>query len=35
MKNFFQKLLKKKDPPNNEAPIPKPIEGDKKSKNFF
>ena len=35
MKNFFQKLLKKKDPPNNEAPIPKPIEGDKKSKNSF
>tara|TARA_B100000242_G_scaffold79104_1_gene52151 strand:- start:3987 stop:5729 length:1743 start_codon:yes stop_codon:yes gene_type:complete len=35
MKNFFQKLLKKKDPQNNEAPIPKPIEGDKKSKNSF
>ena len=35
MKNFFQKLLKKKDPPNNEAPITKPIEGDKKSKNSF
>ncbi len=35
MKNFFQKLLKKKDPQNNEAPIPKLIEGDKKSKNSF
>ena len=35
MKNFFQKLLKKKDPINNEAPTPKPIEGDKKSKNSF
>ena len=35
MKNFFQKLLKKKDLQNNEAPIPKPIEGDKKSKNSF
>ena len=35
MKNFFQKLLKKKDPTNNEAPTPKPIEGDKKSKNSF
>ena len=35
MKNFFQKLLKKKETPNNETPTPKPMEGDKKSKNSF
>ena len=35
MKNFFQKLLKKKEAPNNETPTPKPMEGDKKSKNSF